>query len=73
MFIKQSKGLQHCRDIKRHATNFYYLTGGDLNDIKECIKLALADHVRLLKEETKIVERLRTANAPQPVSGSDPF
>lgn len=73
VFIRQAKGLQHCRDIKRDAMNFYYLTGGKCNNIKECIKMALDDHVRLLREETKIMERLRSEEAPTPVGGDDPF
>lgn len=67
MFVKQSKGLQHCRDIKRDALNFYYLTGGITRDLKLCIKMALDDHVRLLKEDVKIMKRLKTEEAPTPV------
>lgn len=73
MFIKQSKGLQHCIDIKRDAMNFYYLTGGNTKDFKECIRMALADHVRLLKEETQLFESLKRKEAPQPVRGYEPF
>jgi len=73
LFIQQAKGMEHCREIKRDAMNFYYLTGGNTKDFKVCIKMALADHVRLLQEETRIMKRLRKEDAPVPAGGEDPF
>ena len=69
--IVQSKGLQHCRDIKREALNFWHLTGGKTKDLKECIKMALVDHVKLLQEEEEIIQRLQKREAPHMVRVED--
>lgn len=41
--------------------------------MKECIRMALANHVRLLQEELKIMEKVRSEDAPTPARGDDPF
>ena len=51
MIYRQSKGMQHCRDIKKDALTYWYLFGGNVKDMKVCIKLALEEHVKLLQEE----------------------
>lgn len=72
--IKQAKGLQHCRDIKRDAMNFYWLTGGNTQDMRVCIKMALDDHVKMLQQDVAAMEKLRKEmEAPTPVRGEDPF
>ena len=53
--------------------NFYYLTGGNLEDIGECIKMAMDDHVRMLQEESKMMVKSKTEQDPVPIEGDDPF
>ena len=68
----QSKGLQHCKDIKKDALSYWYLFGGTARSLEECIKLALEDHVKMCQEEARLLSIIRTA--PSDTSGeSDPF
>lgn len=65
--VIQSKGKQHCRDIKREACNFFYLTGGRSKSFIECIKMALEDHVTMLREEAIIMGKSKKLSEPVPV------
>jgi hypothetical protein len=71
--VFQSKGLQHCRDIKRDAMTFWYLYGGAVKDFNECIKIALKDHRDLLREEATITGRVIGADPPTESGEGDPF
>ena len=53
--VLQSKGLQHCKDIKKDALSHWYLFGGTAKTIEECIKIALEDHVKMCQEEAIIM------------------
>ena len=51
--------MQHCRNIKKDATTYFYLFNGNVKDFNECIKLALADHVKLLREESEMLRNIK--------------
>jgi len=64
MIARQSKGLQHCKDIKKDALNYWYLFGGNIRDMKKCIEIALEDHVKLLQEEAEMMGRAKIKEEP---------
>ena len=71
--VHQSKGLQHCKDIKKDALTFYYLFGGPVREFKKCLKIALEDHVRMVQEEAVIMGKISNSTLPIVREEYDPF
>ena len=57
--------MNHCRQIKRDAADYYYLTGGVMIDFPKCIRKALENHVELLRDNIQEINILYTSPNPE--------